>query len=296
MARTRGTTLMTGSLEEKAMLVKLSLGRWTARKKDKIASKQTEEKFRTTHGMTQVTKALAGKNALKTINSKLDYAYTWHLAHTLPWTDDGYRILSSAEYTEYMSVMRTLKADVMAEVVVVTNNFDATRQEAEIALGGTVDQGGLYDPADYPTDIASKYKFEIIITPIPMKQDFRVTQISDSDIDEIERQISERFQAAESNAMKELYDRVKEVMTKVFEAFNDPNADFRDSKIDNVTELMELVPKLNIAGDANLDMMRKVIETKICTLNPSELRKDINARKSAADEARAILAQMDEYC
>lgn len=290
------TKLMTGSLEEKAMLIKLSLGRWTARKKDKLASNATEQQFQTAHGQTQVTKALVGKKALKGINSKLDYAYNYYLSHTLPWTDDGFRILSAAMYTEFMSTMRNIKADIMDEIEVVATNYEAIRQEAEIALGGPVSQGGLFDEADYPTDIRSKYRFETIITPIPSKQDFRVTHISDDAIAEIESQIESRYKSAEAEAMKDLYERVKEVMTKVYEAFGDPEADFRDSKIDNVTELMEMVPKLNIAGDKNLDKMRKVIETKICTLSAKELRTDINARKAAADEAKTILAQMDEYC
>lgn len=292
--RTRG--LMTGSLEEKAMLVKFSQGRWSARKKDKLAGKEVEARFKTEHGQTQVTKALTAKNALKTINGKLDYAYNYYISKTLPWTDDGMRILSSAMYTEFMSVMRTLKDDVLAEVKVVETNYDAIRQEALISLGGYVDQGGLFDPADYPTDIASKYKFDVNIMPIPMKADFRVTTLSDDALAEIESQIEQRYMAAEKGAMDDLYKRVREMMAAVYEAFNDPNCNFHDSTIHKLTDLMEMVPKLNIGGSKELDQTRKIIETKICTLDGKALRSDINARKSAADDARAILTAMSEYC
>lgn len=292
----RGTPLMTGSLEEKAMLVRLQLGQWTARRQSKIGTKKVQDEFKLASGQALVTKALVANNALATINSKLNYASSWFKSHTLPWTDDGYRILSSAGYTEFMSVMRAIKADVLAEIDKVSDNYEAIKAEAMLALNGPIESGGLYDEADYPSNIRDKYRFDVTIQPIPKRQDFRVTGISDEALEEIEKQIEERYKSAESNAMKEVYDRVYEVMTKVYEAFSNPEANFQDSKIDNVTELMEMLPKLNIAGDKNLDQMRKVIETKICTLNPRELRIDINARKTAADDARKILAQMDEYC
>ncbi len=291
-----GRNLMTGSLEEKAMLVKFSQGRWSARKKDKLAGKEIESKFKIEHGQTQVTKALTAKNALKIINSKLDYAYNYYLSKTLPWTDDGMRILSSAMYTEFMSVMRTLKDDVMTEVKVVESNYDAIRQEAQIALGGHVDQGGLFDPHDYPTDITSKYKFDVQIMPIPMKADFRITTLSEDAIQEIEKQIEDRYLTAEKGAMDDLYKRVRELMTEVLDTFKKPDYNFHDSLIHKVTDLMDMVPKLNISGDSKLDYTRKVIETKICTLDPKALRSDVSARNVAANEAKAILNQMDEYC
>ena len=56
------------------------------------------------------------------------------------------------------------------------------------------------------------------------------------------------------------------------EKLADSDKIFRDSLINNLCDLCDLLPKLNITGDKNLDNMRKEIEQQLCRYMPENLR------------------------
>jgi hypothetical protein len=67
-----------------------------------------------------------------------------------------------------------------------------------------------------------------------------------------------------------------------------------DSMITNIVEIVDVLPKLNIAGDTELDRMASEIR-KSLVVDPQELRKSETMRSDAAKAAANITQRMAAY-
>ena len=104
-----------------------------------------------------------------------------------------------------------------------------------------------------------------------------------------------RVKDREAEAMKDLFVRLNTVIEHFAEKLSDKEAIFRDSLVENVIELVNLLPKLNVVGDADLESLRKETQKKLCAYEPDTLRKDAKVRDKAAGDAKAILDKMAGY-
>ncbi len=71
---------------------------------------------------------------------------------------------------------------------------------------------------------------------------------------------------------------------------------FRDSLVENVRSLLEIMPRLNITGDAHIERVRQELADKVACHDPETLREDRILRAEVVDAASGILAQMEGYC
>ena len=71
---------------------------------------------------------------------------------------------------------------------------------------------------------------------------------------------------------------------------------FRDSLIENVRSLLEIMPRLNLTGDAEIERVRQELATKVACHEPEALREDRTLRAEVVDAAAGILSQMEGYC
>lgn len=282
--------MKTKNLLEKAMLVDLTITQWTARKYDKNATATVEETYNTTSQAGRFRKALVAKNALRDIKSIVSAARDYHRFNTCAWLDNGARILPAANYMEYTAKMRKYKAELEKQVERLLQDYPRLVEEAKIMLGG------LYNSDEYPElpVLKSKYSFKVQVTPIPSGNDFRVA-LNTSEIKAIQTDIEARVKEATQNAIRDLWSRLFEVVNKCVEKFSDPDAIFRESLIGNMAELVELLPKLNITDNADLNKMCSTIRNKLCNLSTEELREDPKYREKAAEEAKNIMDIMSGY-
>jgi hypothetical protein len=212
--------------------------------------------------------------------------------NTRPWSDDGgYRILPSKNYLYLTGKIREYQSRFEAAVYNLEGNYNQMKNDAKTFLGD------LYDEEDYPdvSEIKSKYTFKIQVMPIPTANDFRVTQITDEDIAGIKSQITAQMDQVNKNLMRDLWDRLYSVLDKALQAFKDPDMKFHDSKIDNISETITILRRLNMDDDPKLERMCKLVEERICNLDPSEVRKDIGARREAANDAKKLLDAIAAY-
>jgi hypothetical protein len=79
------------------------------------------------------------------------------------------------------------------------------------------------------------------------------------------------------------------------ERLNNPDANFHSSLVDNITEVTEIIPRLNLADDAALDKMAKEAKTKLTSKTSKQLKENINDRKETAKAADDLLATMASY-
>ena len=277
-------------LHEKAMLIFLTISQWTARKYDKTVSEEVADKYNAHRDAGRYNKSLIEQDELKELQKNNNAARTFHYENTLPWTDDGNRILPSANYFNYIAEQQKFKS----RAGVLAAQFCDRYQE--LVKRQITRLNGLYNLCDYPdaATIRRKFNFDIIITPLPDSQDFRVN-LQNEEIDKIRNQIAAREKDLIAKAMEDCWKRLYNVVSHMAEKLNDQKATFRDSLVGNIVELVQLLPKLNLTDNQELETMRKQIEARLIRVKPDTLRSSKTIRRQVAKEASAILDTMAGY-
>jgi hypothetical protein len=281
---------MSPELKQKAMLAKLSITQFSASKQDKTATDSVKEKFQTGNDAGCYQKALIAKDAIKAVNSAANEARIFHYAQTLPWKDDGARILPAANYLQYSEGMRAKKATFAAAVQKFIASYPDLIEEAKTRLAG------LFNASEYPdaAGITDKYSFEVQIDPLPQAADFRV-DLNSAEVDHIRKEIEARNNQAQNAATLDLWKRLNTAVSAMSERLNDPKAVFRDSLVSNIEEITEIIPRLNLTDDPALNRLTAEAKTKLTANTPEKLRTDINTRKETAKAADELLALMGSY-
>lgn len=278
------------ALNEKAMLVNLAISQWTARKYDRKISREVNASHGAAEDAGRYNKSLIARDSLKDIQRLVGQARIFHYENTLPWFDEGSRILPAAMFAEYSTKMRELRGEFETAVREFSYAYPSLVEEAKTALNE------LFNSQDYPPadTILNKFGWGVSISPLPNADDFRV-QLSDTEITKIKAEIEARQENAAEIATKDLWERLYRVVSNMATKLSVPDAIFRNSLIENIGELTAMLPKLNITNDATLEDMRRKVESKLATANPEALRTDTTTRQETAKDAQALLAAMKGY-
>jgi hypothetical protein len=272
-------------IQSKAMLTRLSISQWTARKYDKSVSSEVE-KAHSAHDAGRFNKLLVNKSLLEPISKLTGVIRTFHYHTTLPWSDGGDRLLPSILFMQYTQQMRAYKAEFAKLVSEFAHSYPTEVQAARNRLGT------MYNPADYP-DVSEMYaRFDVTteFIPIPDAKDFRV-DVSAEAADEIRQQITESVNMRQVEAVRDCYKRVREVVSKLYDRLSIEDAVFKDSLVSNAQALMDVLPGLNITQDPELDALHTEISATLL-VSPNTLRNDPATRENTAKIAKTILDRM----
>ena len=188
------------SLCSRAMLCSLSISMWSARKHDREASEEIAQRHGAQPDAGRYHKVLLPKAALAEVQKIVSEARQDHYFMTLPWDDNGYRVLPAAAYMDHTERMRQLSNQFTPAIDARRNAPKSrpislgkrTRARFLAALGMTrlgtqqfgqlgeearVRLGGLFRSEDYPApeELPSKFSFETKVMPLPDAGDFRVS-------------------------------------------------------------------------------------------------------------------------
>ena len=284
------------SLSSRAMLCTLSISTWSARKHDREAS----EEIATRHGAQadagRYHKILLPKEASAEINEIVGDARREHYFMTLPWDDNGYRVLPAAAYLEHTQKMRELSARFTPAVDALALHFGQLMQEASVRLGGLFRQG------DYPMqdELRSKFLFETKVMPLPDAGDFRVT-LGEEEKGRIKRQITAAVEASLQVASRDLWQRLYEAVSHLADRLSTYQVTeegvehpFRDSVVTNLVKLVDVLPKLNVTGDVELQRLSDQVRATLL-VDPKDLRKSESVRTETAKAAAGIAQHMAAY-
>jgi hypothetical protein len=277
------------NLNDRALLVQLSISQWTARKYDKKATKEVTNANGATMDAGRFNKALLPMNdLLDNVHKKATLIRTEFYTNTLPWGMEGTMMLPSANYLSFMTDYRKQKSDWQYLVNQFVQGYDQLVSDARRTLGS------LYNAADYPQrwEVAAKFDMDMAVFPVP-SSDFRVS-IGSDELSRIQQDVEQRVKASQQKAMTEvwtrLYDRVKHMAEKLA----DPKAIFRDSMLENTREICALLPRLNFTDDPDLETMRQQVEATLLK-HPEALRNDPDLRRDTAAEAKKIMDAMGVF-
>ena len=272
------------SISNKALIVNLRISQWTGRKLDRKATSSVEQNFTTDGKVGNYTKKLLPNcRELDAVSRQVSVMRNFFYEQTLPWYSDGSRIISSKAYLDFVNEFSKLRGKYEQAVAAFLSNYPRLRSNAAASLGA------LFNAADYPeVEYLSKaFACEIAFFPVPDVSDFR-TEVLDSEKEVFLKAIRE----TEAAATRECWTRLHKVISKATERLGQPEAIFRDSLIENITDLCALLPKLNVMEDSSLETMRQEVERAVRSTSAAQCRASESARKKTADSLNDIMSRM----
>jgi hypothetical protein len=270
------------SIQNKAMLVTLSVSCWTARKQDKRVSAEVEASHNAKDAG-RYNKDLVSKAHLDPLTQYASLIRAYHYKMTLPWMDNGARLLPSKLFMEYSAELRTMKQEYANRVSTFVQAYPSRVQEARQRLGT------MFQPDDYPeaSELYGKFDVELDIMPVPNGADFRV-DVGDAERARIASDISERVAKRQGAALRSAWDRVRESVGRVSSCLSSPKARIFDSLTGNLEDLVRILPGLNIGEDADMERVCERIVNSLI-VDPERLRRSAALRSKVCAEADAIL-------
>ena len=304
---------MTVSIASSAMLGTLNMSVWEARKQDrKVADEVAAQKGARSKRAATVHKHLFSESpALEAIKSLRGEARQWFNQVTLPWDDNGRRLITTAQYLAVTDQARQYQKrfEDLVRVFVGTYQTEISKQAFEM--------GALFDRTEYPPadEVQHKFFFSLSVEPVPLAGDFRV-DIGNEAAQELKDQYEKQMQVRVAGAVADAWQRVKEQvewvrerMTAVLE--HDPDAveeikttddtgavvsveikkkrrpKLYDSMLDNGLELCTLLKDLNVTNDPRLEEARQQLEAALSRVDMDSLKESPElqtATKKAMDD------------
>lgn len=292
---------MTGKLSERAMLATLRTGVWSGNLADRAVTEEVSEMHQAdSREAGRYSKQIVSRKFLNPVNSAARVARSTHRLLTLPWDDDGTRILSARGHDAYTEHMRKARIGFQQAVEMFLAGYPEYITEARKRLGT------MFAEDDYPKpdELKAKFGFDVELRGVPDSSDFRV-KLSDDTMKSVIKDIEKRTNARLNEALNDVFDRVAKVTEKMVEGLRayEPTGGengkskntFRDSLVYNINEVAELLPVLNITGDERIEKLHTDLKAQLVEHSPEILRANDKLRRQTADKAEKILAKVKKY-
>lgn len=279
---------MKKSIREKGILSSLKIRRWSAQKSDSDAAKEVERVTGAKAGSGKYTKSLIDPKALSEIASVYTSATKYHESVTMPWFDNGFRILPAVKFTEYTAKMREFKTDFEKAVQVISDNYTGYIRQAQTELGS------MFKLHEYPTasEIENSFRFDTAFMPLPDYTDFRI-DLNNAEITALQSEMKAQQETALKAMETDLFNRIYKAVERVVERLTSEGNKFKGS-IDALEELLELVPSMNISDNKKLTEIIKTAKTEIVK-DTESIKTDSKLRETVTTSAETLLETLGEY-
>jgi hypothetical protein len=276
-------------ITERAMLAAVHISIWTAVKHDRKVSRDVAQQHGAHEGAGRYNKQLLREaEKLESLRSLAGQIRQYFYKITLPWSDEGYRLLPAHFYFELTTKMRDFEQAFTQQVEEFLAVYPTYIEQVRPELNG------LFREEDYPSaeKLRNKFGVRLEVLPIPSGEDFRVT-LSEEEKARVAREIDENVRQSLQRGTEDLWVRLKEVVSHMVERLKEPEPRFHASLVTNVFELVDLLPRLNVNQDEELNRFAGEIKDRLCGFTARDLKKNEILRVATANDAAQILEEMD---
>jgi hypothetical protein len=307
------------SIASSASIGSLNISVWEGRKKDKT----TEQEITISKGARSSRAASVHKHllpeapALEAIKTLRGEIRTWFNRVTLPWDDNGGRLITTGQYFELMDAAAKYERRFTDLVNVFLNTYSTEISKQAFELGA------LFNRDDYPTveELRSKFGFTLSIVPVPLANDFRIN-IGNEALKELQERMNQHTKQRIAAAVGDAWNRVKEQAEWVLTRMNavldyDPDAveevketdeagnvtsltikkkrrpKLHESMLDQGLELCSLLRDLNVTNDPKLEEARHMLERALVNVDIDSLKESKETQQATKKAMEDILNKFD---
>ena len=277
-------------ITERAMLAAVHISIWTAVKHDRKISHDVASQHGAHQGAGRYNKQLLrGADKLDELRTLAGQVRQYFYQITLPWSDEGFRLLPSNLYFDLTTRMREFEASFEQGVESFLQIYPQYIEQVRPELNG------LFREEDYPAaeKLRKKFGVKLDILPIPSGNDFRV-QMSAEEQARVAREIDTNVRQSLARGAEDLWKRLRDVVSHMVDRLNEPESRFHATLVTNILDLVELLPKLNVTADPELNRFAEEARQKLCTYTAHDLKKHELLRVATATEAAGLVERMDE--
>lgn len=279
------------------MLVEFNASVWTARKLDKGTTEEVRQaKGAKAKGAARVNKhLLAGTTELDAIIAHIQKVRGYVTSVTVPWADRGTRMLRNSMFLEFDENMKKFED----ETVVLVNDF--INIYPSLITAQAMALGQMFNRAEFPdvNEVAKKFKFKVVYTPLPTAGDFRV-DVGNAAQAELKARLDEVYAERITVAVGEVRERLTTAITHLAEQLTVSYADgkpkgnrFYESTLETAKNLCAIVPALNITNDPKIEEVRADLERIIGGITADVVRDDFPAREELKREMDSLVSRLD---
>jgi hypothetical protein len=275
-------------LQDRAMNVSLHLSAWQGQRVCERTTKEVLSERHVDADGGKFTKFLVPKAELDPVMRAQAAARAMFKHLSLPWGEDGLRIISSVNFFPFHEQMQTCRETCDKSADAFAARYPDLLTHAPARLNG------LYDPDDFPaaSQIRERFAMRLAISPVPAKEDFRVTLGADIEAEireNIESTVTERLGAAQRN----LWGRVFGTLKHFAATMGDKEQNFKNTTVERLRDLAQLAPKLSLVPDPTLERLCQDISGLLDGVSAEDLRDNQRVRAAAAGTAASTLAEVE---
>lgn len=280
------------SISSGASMVELSISVWTGRKLDKSVSAEITAQKQAAQGVASVSKKLLGDCAeLVAVQKFAANVRNTHYVMTMPWSDSGMRLLTTAMFFDYHNKMTTAQAEFEGLVDTFLNVYAYEIMQSQAKLGN------LFNADEYPStdSLRSKFKFNIAYIPMPDHGDWRLDINNEAKTimqDSYRTYYEDKLNTAMADIWQRCYDALNRMSERLDYKDKDTKKIFRDSLVENVLDICDLLSKCNVTGDSRMEAMRINLENMFSGVTADALREDDYLRMDTKRKVDAVLSNM----
>lgn len=276
-------------LNERAMLVRFSVGRWygTGADNEVVAELRASNNARGEIGT--FTKRLMDKQHLSEINRVTNDARNFFKSKTLPYDDGNLRLLSVEHFFTVKQKMVSFERAFNLAVEKFLAGYASAVEKEQQRLGK------LWRASDYPSESAmrERFRFEVHFRPLESADDLRVN-LPKEELEAIRKEITEAVQANIGEAVKGLAEKLRGMLEEVGRRMGDPRERLPKSMVEDLRALCADLPAFNLTNDPALAKATETLSAQFAEMaTDEEVVKDPAKREStkkAVDKALGALS------
>ena len=280
------------SISSSAMIVDFNASVYTARKKDHKASEEVNYANSADKGIANVSKNLLGNCAeLQAIQKFVGNLRNLHYSMTLPWSDNGSRLITTAAFFKYNDDMTRL----------IDEGWDLVRAFGDVyewkIMDAQATNGSLWNRDEYLTKdaVMQKFSFRLNYTPLPEAGDFRI-DIGNEAMTQIKSKYTAHYTTQIEGAMNDLWHRLHDNLTTLARQLdvNDEGKGNRlyDSVFEQALNLTEMLGTCNVTQDSQMEAMRRRLEDVLHGTNLEQIKNSPTFREETRTKLTAAIAAL----
>lgn len=288
------------------LMISLQISRWAARKHDREISREVARDHQVntsdSDAIGRYNKVLVDKkesDTLTALDKLAGLARTRLYEVTIPLSFQGMAILPAVGLDAFKTEYDKFQWDYERLADRFGTEYPAIRDRARVRLNS------LWKADDYPepSRIRAKFSFAWVPLPIPDADQLELPSLSLEKEEEVRAQVEASMRVELANAARDPWERIYRVVKttanklRAYGTGQDGKVHdaFRDSLVGNVQALADILPRLNLFADPELDAMAERLTADLCEVSAGKLREDGDKRGEVARAAESMLADLAQY-
>jgi len=288
------------SIASSAMTVELSMSIWTARKKDHKASDDVASMKSADKGVANVTKNLLGNcDELTALQKFAGNLRNLHYSMTMPWSDNGQRLVTTMQYFKYNEVMTEMIDEGWRMVDDFLNVYEWKVMDAQAKLGA------MFNRDEYPTRdaIRDKFAFRLSYEQLPdggNTGDWRL-DLPHEAMQTLRTNYTDTFNLKIKGAMDDVWTRLHTNLTRLVRQLDVDEEGkgnrLYDTVFDQALSLTEMLGTCNVTGDTQMEAMKRQLEQALhqadgAPLTVDKIKKSPTLRENTRAKLDAALSAL----